>query len=84
MGDRVAALRDLLNEWDFIGVFDPKVNTDEYDCMIVPLLTCLSAGAEAAAVEQFLNEEITDHFGMPETDTAPVAARIVRWWATTE
>jgi hypothetical protein len=37
--DRVAELRRLLNEWDFIGVFDPETNTDEYDCMITPLLT---------------------------------------------
>jgi hypothetical protein len=79
----VAELRDLLNEWDFVGVFDPEVNTDEYDCMIVPLLTRLSAGADAATVEQFLYEEITHHFGMPATGTAPSATRIVRWWATT-
>ena len=30
----MAELRQMLNEWDFIGVFDPEINTDEYDCMI--------------------------------------------------
>lgn len=32
--DRVNEVRRLLNDWDFIGVFDPETNTDEYDCMI--------------------------------------------------
>jgi hypothetical protein len=27
--NRRAELRLLLNEWDFIGVFAPEVNTDE-------------------------------------------------------
>jgi hypothetical protein len=28
VADRSSELRDLLNEWDFIGVFDPAINTD--------------------------------------------------------
>jgi len=45
MRDRRAELRHLLNEWDFIGVFDVETNFDEYDCMIGPLLAQLANGA---------------------------------------
>ncbi|MFI6070053.1 hypothetical protein ACIA5C_00525 [Actinoplanes sp. NPDC051343] len=48
----------------FIGVFDPEINTDEYDCMIQPLLEMLAAVADADDAAQFLDGEITGHFGM--------------------
>jgi hypothetical protein len=75
-------LRDLLNEWDFIGVVDPPINTDEYDCMIQPLMRMLAAGAEAKDVARFLDGEITGHFGMSPgvVETAPMAERLTAWW----
>jgi hypothetical protein len=39
----------LLNEWDFIGIFDPDINTDEYDCMITPPRAATFARLSAAA-----------------------------------
>jgi hypothetical protein len=80
--DRRSELRGLLNEWDFIGVFEPITNTDEYDCMIAPLLTRLAAGAESDDIEHFLDEEITGHFGMSPglVDTRPIAERLTAWW----
>ena len=79
---RAAELRQLLNEWDFIGVFDPENNTDEYDCMITPLLNKLSAGAHSSDVKQFLDDEITGHFGMSVgvVDAAPMAVQLTTWW----
>jgi hypothetical protein len=47
---RAEGLRALLNDWDFIGVFDPEANTDEYVCMIEPLLRKLISGARLPIV----------------------------------
>jgi hypothetical protein len=78
---RVDELQRLLNEWDFIGVFDPETNTDEYDCMITPLLTRLSGGAGTRQVQQFLDDEITGHLGMSrgQVETGAMAERLTAW-----
>jgi hypothetical protein len=80
--DRANELRDLLNDWDFIGVFDPAINTDEYDCMIQPLMRKLAAGADTNDIARFLDGEITGHFGMSTglVETAPMAERLTTWW----
>jgi hypothetical protein len=84
-GDRVGALRDLLNEWDFIGVADPVTNTDEYDCMLRPLLRKLAAGKDAQNIARWLRQEIEQHFGMSDENIADaelntIAERISQWW----
>jgi hypothetical protein len=75
-------VRRLPNEWDFIGVFDPETNTDEYDGMITPLLTRLAGGADTGQVQQLLDDEITSHFGMSrgQVETATMAGRLTAWW----
>jgi hypothetical protein len=80
--DRVDELRRLLNEWDFIGLFDSKTNTDEYDCMIAPLLMRLAGGADMSQVRQFLDDELAGHFGMSpgEVETGDVAEYLIAWW----
>ena len=82
VADRADELRDLLNKWDFIGVFDPENNTDEYDCMIQPLTKMLTAGADAKDIARFLDGEITGHFGMSPglVETAPTAEQLTAWW----
>ena len=82
MADQTTELRDLLNEWDFIGVFDPAINTDEYDCMIQPLMRMLASGADAQDIATFLDGEITGHFGMSPglVETATMAERLTAWW----
>lgn len=82
MADRADELRDLLNEWDFVGVFDAGVNTDEYDCLIRPLMTRLAAGAGADDIARFLDAEITGHFGMSAglVETGPTAELLTAWW----
>lgn len=79
---RANELRDLLNDWDFVGVFDPAINTDEYDCMIQPLMTRLAAGADTNDIAWFLDGEITGHFGLSPgvVDTIPMAERLTAWW----
>ena len=76
-GDPEVRLRDLLNEWDPIGVAD-EVH-DEYDCLIPKLLARLDDGADTAAIGAFLHTELIDHFGLTTEpgSTDDIAARIV-------
>ena len=72
---RAAALRDLLNEWDFIGVVHHGV-LDEYDCLIGPISDLLSRGAGRAELDAFLAAELRQHFGLDDSPT-PARARFV-------
>ena len=72
-------LRFLLNEWDPIGVAD--LVQDEYDCLIGPILTRLTRGAEPAEVREFLWHELKEHFGLSHPyDVDGMAARLTAWW----
>lgn len=80
-------LRDLLNEWDPIGVFDPDDEidssgpVDEYDCIRDPLISHLLRGDSRHEVAEFLREELTDHFGLEHSlVTTSVIDRIYKWW----
>jgi len=75
-----ANLRCLLNEWDPIGVAD--LVSDEYDCLIAPLLSKLSAGDGWSLIFEFLRHELEDHFGLePDVlDVDGMASRLVAWW----
>jgi hypothetical protein len=79
--ERAEELRGLLNAWDFIGVFDPDTNVDEYDCMLTPLLTMLGGGANGNEIREYLDQEVRDHFGMsPErVGTAAMTDRLIAW-----
>jgi hypothetical protein len=74
-------LRNLLNEWDPIGV--ASAVQDEYDCLIAPILSRLKHGADRAEVSQFLLHELTDHFGLSHPyDVGGMAGRLTAWWAS--
>ena len=51
MGDptrvQIGELRELLNEWDLIGVREISVHDDEYDRLLSLMLTRLASGADA-------------------------------------
>ncbi|WP_406862959.1 hypothetical protein ABZO31_21955 [Streptomyces sp. HUAS MG47] len=74
-------LRQLLNEWDPIGVADEV--PDEYDCMLAPLLQRLRGGADETAIGAFLRHELEDHFGLDPVHREPeeMAARVIAWWS---
>ena len=62
---RYAELRDLINQWDPIGVMDdPAWPRDEYDCLVGPVLRHLEAGDKPDVIVAFLTSELTEHFGM--------------------
>ena len=76
-----ANLRYLLNEWDPLGV--AYLESDEYDCLIAPLLSRLSAGNRRSEISEFLWYELEDHFGLDPLgpDIDGMANRLVAWWA---
>ncbi|MFJ3969573.1 hypothetical protein ACIPYR_15670 [Streptomyces parvus] len=70
-------LRQLLNEWDPIGVADAV--PDEYDCMLAPLLWRLRRGADKTEIAAFLRTELVEHFGLTPAPSEPeaVATRLM-------
>jgi hypothetical protein len=85
VGNRTT-LRRLINEWDPIGVYDPATDfpSDEYDCLHAPAMGMLSRGADTAAVAEFLEHELSHHFGLDPRPHRPeeFADRLVRWFRT--
>jgi hypothetical protein len=80
---RSGELRDLLCDWDPIGVMDdPEWPRDEYDCMVGSVLRLLEGGASETAIADYLRKEIAEHFGLsPEHyDFAVVAHRVRSWF----
>ncbi len=79
--DPQANLRYLLNQWDPIGVAD--LVSDEYDCMVGPLLHRLGSGQGSAAISQYLWCELQDHFSLDpaDCDVDGMANRLVAWAA---
>ena len=76
-------LRQLLMEWDPIGVAGVTEAADEYDCMISPLMKQLHDGAKERAIRRWIVREVEGHFSMrsdPRRE-AQLAADVVKWWA---
>lgn len=80
-------LRDLLNEWDPLGVFDPDDDdhnlgvVDEYDCIRDPLIAHLLRGDSRTQVAEFLRDELRGHFGLePSRSTTHFIDRVFEWW----
>ncbi len=84
-------LRELLNQWDPIEVFDPADQdsdvgpVDEYDCLCDPLISRLLRGDGRAAVAEFLRHELTNHYGLELwLVTTNLISRIFDWWETVQ
>ncbi|MFF2088180.1 hypothetical protein ACFVVM_30740 [Nocardia sp. NPDC058176] len=78
-------LRYLLNRWDPIGVYDAELDfpSDEYDCLIGPVLVRLGRGESRAEISEFLWREIEDHFGLDPfgARTDSFADQLLTWFA---
>ena len=62
---RFRELRDLVNQWDPIGVFEePDWPRDEYECVVGPLLRQVESRAPVEEIAQSLHAEFTGHFGL--------------------
>lgn len=74
-GPNATAIRELLNQWDFIGVVADGI-LDEYDCLIGPISSRLQRGETADELHAFLAAELSDHFGLGGSRT-PARERFV-------
>ncbi|GAA1296053.1 hypothetical protein [Pseudonocardia xinjiangensis] len=79
----VAALGELLNAWDPIGVVGGGGPQDEYDCLISPILDRLEGGADAAELAVFLRSELESHFGLSAGSGDTTAIEVVAQGAVT-
>jgi hypothetical protein len=79
-----AELRAILCDWDPIGVMDdPEWPRDEYDCMLGPLMRLLKEEAEVGRIADYLQAEITGHFGLSGGcySFVDIAGRLKAWSA---
>jgi hypothetical protein len=79
---RFAELRDLVTEWDPLGLIEAGAPFDEYDCVVGPLLRRLEAGASVTSLAGYLDKEIRDHFGTPAEGIEAFAIRATQWYST--
>lgn len=63
-------IRELLNEWDFIGVMnDPKWPRDEYDPLRDRLINELIREPSVDTIAEFLKNDIKNNFGLNPKDS---------------
>jgi hypothetical protein len=77
----IEELRGLLLEWDPLGM--AEVASDEYDCLLGPIIGKLRDGVSARGLGDFLEGELIHHFGVFPQPSRPrgFAQRLVTWYA---
>ncbi len=80
---RWSELRDLVREWDPLGVMvDPEWPRDEYDCFVGPVASLLERDAPLADIAAFLQNELQDHFGLDPANyhSSAFALKLKSWF----
>jgi hypothetical protein len=76
-------LRQLLREWDPIGVYQspPIGPPDEYDCLL-SIVGRLREGMSREHLEWYLSNQMTDHFGLSHAaaGTRTFAEKVYDWY----
>jgi hypothetical protein len=82
MRSRGRELRALLNGWDPISIVGDRRPDDEYDCLLWPLMRLLEGGATARDLMHYLEQELTEHFGLSAAPQGSLqfAERVKRWY----
>jgi hypothetical protein len=77
-------LRDILNEWDVLGVVDATYEGvfDEYDDLNHWVLSLLHKGGNEEEIRNFLKRALKEHYGLPlePTGLEPTVKKISAWW----
>jgi hypothetical protein len=84
MRRQARALQVLLNDWDPLCVVTSGGPSDEYDCLVWPLMRLLQEGATPEALTEQLAAALHDDFGVdPQLcATAVFAVRAKNWFDT--
>ena len=82
MRQRGRELRAMLNEWDPIGVSGLGDATDEYDCLLWPLMRMLEENSSVEVLAAYLTTELREHFGLDPSLRGPAefATRAKNWF----
>jgi hypothetical protein len=72
-------LHHLIDAWDPVGLLKTGAPTDEYECLVGPILTRLERGEPSAQLATWLQAHIADHFGVPSTDARAFAEKACAW-----
>lgn len=77
-------LQSLLNQWDPIGLVGADGPTDEYECLVWPVVRLLREGVSAEVLAEHLTKELQSHFGLEPQACAPgeFAVSVKRWFET--
>jgi hypothetical protein len=78
--DRRGQLLTLLNGWDPAGLLHSGAPRDEYDCIVDNLFSLLSRSSSETEVAAFLEEAVSQHFGVEAPDADRFAAKAVAWF----
>jgi hypothetical protein len=70
----------LVNGWDPAGLLTTGAPRDEYDCVVDKLLSLLSRQATVEEVAEFLESEISGHFGTKPAGAVQFAKKAVSWF----
>lgn len=77
---RLAELGRKLDDWAS-GSEVQGSPAGEWDCLIGPVVTLLSAGAPADEIARRVTQELTDHYGLSDPlDDLVFATELRTWW----
>jgi hypothetical protein len=64
-------IEKMVNEWDPLNLVKHGAPQDEYDCLSTQLLSLLHKGAQINELNDFVNKELYEHFGLRIEDIKP-------------
>lgn len=73
-------LRQLVNQWDPIGLISMGAPEDEYECVVGPVLRMLESSESPGAISSYLEAEFAEHFGMPGVTAFEFANQAIEWY----
>jgi hypothetical protein len=83
--ERYRGLRELVAEWDPLGLIALGSPRDEYDCIVGPLMRQLEQKATVEDISAYLQHEFANHFGVSRgpdaTARAQFAQRARAWFS---
>ena len=81
-GRRWLDLQAQFNAWDPLGMIAMGMPSDEYDCVLGPLMRMLERGEEPETIAAHLDREFVEHFGDTPRDfgSTGFAVQARRWF----
>jgi hypothetical protein len=75
----IRAVGDRIVDWDPIGLIALGAPSDEYHCLVGPVIGGLRQGLSPDELAAALDRFIDSHFAVNATGTAEFAIKIIAW-----